>query len=52
MMEGNESPDQVLVLKDLVIALQLERLFDVQQLYAIDIRYFDLAIDLLNSVAL
>lgn len=49
MMEANESPDQVQVLKDLVIALQLQSYFDVQQLYAIDIRYFDLAIDLLKE---
>jgi hypothetical protein len=49
LIDKKESPDQVQVLKDLAVALQLRHSFDVGRLYQIDIRFFDIAMDLLKE---
>lgn len=49
LIESGESPEQVQVLKTLALALQLRRPFDLSTLYDIDLRYFDIAIDLLKA---
>ncbi len=49
LIENAENPEQVKVLKELVIALQLEKPFDMRTLYDIDIRYFDVALELLRE---
>lgn len=48
-IEENQHPEQVQVLKDLAAALEIGRPFDLATLYQIDMRYFDVAIDLLKD---
>lgn len=49
LMEEGEAPEQVRLLKDLAIALQLKRPFDIAALYALDRTYFDVALNLLRE---
>ncbi|QEL56239.1 hypothetical protein [Chromobacterium paludis] len=48
-IEEGHDPQQMLVLKELAAALEMGRSFDLSQLYDIDMRYFDVAIDLLKD---
>lgn len=48
-IEQGESPNQVQVLKDLVGALELGKPFNLTDLYEIDMRYFDAAVELLKD---
>jgi sulfur relay (sulfurtransferase) DsrF/TusC family protein len=45
-IEENQDPEQVQVLKDLAAALEMGRAFDLGSLYQIDMRYFEVALDL------
>jgi hypothetical protein len=47
MIQSGECPDQVQVLKNLAGALELGQSFDLKSLYQIDMRYFDVALELL-----
>lgn len=49
LIESGENPEQVDVLKELAGALELGRAFDLKALYEIDMRYFDLALELLRD---
>ena len=46
--QGNDS-DQVQVLKNLAVALELDKPFDLRTLYEIDMRYFETALELLSD---
>lgn len=48
-IETQENPMQVQVLKDLAAALELGQPFNLQALYEIDMRYFDVAIQLMQD---
>jgi len=48
-IEENQNPEQVQVLKDLAAALEMGRAFDLGALYQIDMRYFEVALDLLKD---
>lgn len=48
-IEENQDPEQVQVLKDLAAALEMGRAFDLGSLYQIDMRYFEVALDLLKD---
>lgn len=48
-IEENQDPEQVRVLKDLAAALEMGRPFDLGSLYQIDMRYFEVALDLLKD---
>ncbi|POZ63644.1 hypothetical protein [Chromobacterium alticapitis] len=48
-IEEGHDPQQMHVLKELAAALEMGRSFDLSQLYDIDMRYFDVAIDLLKD---
>ncbi|MEO9386509.1 hypothetical protein [Chromobacterium phragmitis] len=48
-IEEGHDPQQMQVLKELAAALEMGRSFDLSQLYDIDMRYFDVAIDLLKD---
>jgi hypothetical protein len=48
-IEENQDPEQVQVLKDLAAALEMGRPFDLGTLYQIDMRYFEVALDLLKD---
>jgi hypothetical protein len=48
-IEENHDPEQVRVLKDLAAALEMGRPFDLGSLYQIDMRYFEVALDLLKD---
>jgi hypothetical protein len=48
-MDAGESPEQVQVLKELAVALQMKESFNIDRLYQIDQRYFDIAMDLLKE---
>ena len=48
-IEEGHDPEQVQVLKDLAAALEMGRAFDLGSLYQIDMRYFDVALDLLKD---
>ncbi len=48
-LEEGHDPAQMQVLKDLAAALEMGRSFDLSKLYDIDMRYFDVAIDLLQD---
>ncbi|NWK76371.1 hypothetical protein [Aquitalea sp. LB_tupeE] len=48
-IEENQDPEQVQVLKDLAAALEMGRSFDLGSLYQIDMRYFEVALDLLKD---
>ena len=48
-IESQENPEQVQVLKDLAAALELGKPFDLRALYEVDMRYFDVAIQLLQD---
>lgn len=47
--ETEENLEPVQVLKDLAAALELGKPFDLQALYEVDMRYFDVAIQLLKD---
>jgi hypothetical protein len=47
MIESGKDADQVQVLKALAGALELGQSFDLKSLYQIDMRYFDVALELL-----
>jgi hypothetical protein len=49
LIAGGENPDQVAVLKDLLISLQADAPFQMARLYQIDMRYFDIAIALISE---
>ena len=49
LMDAGDSPEQVQVLKELAVALQMKESFNIDRLYQIDQRYFDIAIDLLKE---
>lgn len=49
LMEEGEAPEQLRVLKDLALALQLKRPFDVAALYRLDLQYFEVALGLLRE---
>jgi hypothetical protein len=49
LIEKQESPEQVQVLKELAAALELSKPFDLKSLYEIDMRYFDIALELLKD---
>ncbi|PXX50583.1 hypothetical protein [Aquitalea magnusonii] len=48
-IEENKDHEQVQVLKDLAAALEMGRPFDLGSLYQIDMRYFEVALDLLKD---
>lgn len=48
-IEENKDHEQVQVLKDLAAALEMGRPFDLGTLYQIDMRYFEVALDLLKD---
>ena len=48
-IEEGKDPDQLKVLKELAAALEMGRSFDLSALYEIDMRYFDVAIELLRD---
>ncbi|MBN3003672.1 hypothetical protein JW897_07975 [Chromobacterium alkanivorans] len=48
-IEEGHDPQQMQVLKELATALEMGRSFDLSLLYDIDMRYFDVAIDLLKD---
>lgn len=48
-LEQGEQPEQVRVLTELAASLELGRSFDLKQLYEIDMRYFDVALELLRD---
>ncbi|MCD4500228.1 hypothetical protein [Chromobacterium vaccinii] len=48
-IEEGHDPQQMQVLKELAAALEMGRSYDLSQLYDIDMRYFDVAIDLLKD---
>lgn len=48
-IEEGHDPQQMQVLKELAAALEMGRPFDLSLLYDIDMRYFDVAIDLLKD---
>ncbi|MEJ8676118.1 hypothetical protein [Chromobacterium amazonense] len=48
-IEEGHDPQQMHVLKELAAALEMGRSFDLSKLYDIDMRYFDVAIDLLKD---
>ncbi|MFB9158279.1 hypothetical protein [Chromobacterium violaceum] len=48
-IEEGHDPQQMQVLKELAAALEMGRSFDLSLLYDIDMRYFDVAIDLLKD---
>ena len=48
-IEENQDPEQVQVLKDLAAALEMGRAFELGTLYQIDMRYFEVALDLLKD---
>ena len=50
-IEEGHDPQQMQVLKELATALEMGRSFDLSLLYDIDMRYFDVAIDLLRTGA-
>jgi len=49
LMDAGDSPEQVQVLKELAVALQMKESFNIDRLYQIDQRYFDVAMDLLKE---
>ncbi|RXZ44179.1 hypothetical protein [Crenobacter cavernae] len=49
LIESGENPEQVEVLKELAGSLELGRTFDLKALYEIDMRYFDLALEMLRD---
>lgn len=46
-IESGADPEHVQVLKNLAAALELGQSFDLKSLYQIDMRYFDVALELL-----
>ncbi|MGL6070018.1 hypothetical protein [Craterilacuibacter sp.] len=49
LVEDNKAPEQVAVLIQLAAALETGAAFDVRSLYDIDMKYFDIAIQLLQD---
>lgn len=48
-IQTQENPGQIQVLKDLAAALELGQPFNLRALYEIDMRYFDVALELLKD---
>lgn len=49
LIESGRDPQQMEVLKQLAVALEMKKLFDISQLYEIDMRYFELGLELMND---
>ncbi|WP_028536895.1 hypothetical protein [Paludibacterium yongneupense] len=49
LIERGEDGEQVQVLRDLVSSLELGKSFNLKDLYDIDMRYFDVAMELLKD---
>jgi len=47
LIESGDDAEQVKVLKELAAALELGQAFQLERLYEVDMRYFDIALELL-----